>query len=101
MESLSGKDWITQFRTYADPNSGCTVDELRQAYLEMALNYMNELVNTRQLENFVAANYGEEQVEKLAVEGELANRVVRIMCQYPDDLAAQADAVATFIQYNT
>jgi len=101
MESLNGKDWITEFRHFADPESDATIEELREAYIQMALSYMNELVNARQLENFVAAHFGEEQVEKISVEGELANRMIRIMCQYPDDSAAQADAVATFIQYNT
>ena len=101
MESLNGKEWINQFRHFADPESGCTIDELRAAYIQMSLDFMDQLVKRRQLENFVQAQYGEEQVEKVAVEGELANRMVRIMCQYPDDIAAQADAVATFIQYNT
>lgn len=100
METLNGKDWVEQFRYYADPNCECSIEELRQAYLQMSLNYMNEVVNSRQLGTFIAAQYGEEQVEKIAVEGELPNRVVRIMCQHPDDLAAQAEAVATFIQYN-
>ena len=100
METLNGKDWIEQYRYYADPNCECSVDELRKAYILMSLNYMNEIVTSRQLASFIAAQCGEEQVDKLAVEGELPNRVVRIMCQHPDDVAAQADAVATFIQYN-
>lgn len=100
LEALNGKDWLEQFRHYSDPECGCSIEELREAYLQMSMNYMNELVNTRQLEDFVAAHYGEEQVEKLSVEGPLGNRLIRILCQNPDDLAKQAESAANFIEYN-
>jgi len=100
IDALNGKDWLEQFRHYSDPECGCSIEELRNAYLQMTMNYISEIVNTRQLEDFVSEHYGEEQVEKLSVEGALSNRLIRILCQNPDDLAAQAEAAATFVEYN-
>ena len=100
IDALNGKDCLEQFTHYSDPECGCSIEELRNAYLQMTMNYINEIVNTRQLEDFVSEHYGEEQVEKLSVEGALGNRLIRILCQNPDDLAAQAEAAATFVEYN-
>ena len=100
LDALNAKDWLEQYRQFSDPAIVCSLDELREAYLQMTMNYVNELVSTRQLENFVSEHYGEEQVEKISVEGALSNRLVRILCQHPDDLAAQTDAAVTFVEYN-
>ncbi|SCW52399.1 hypothetical protein SAMN02910456_01628 [Ruminococcaceae bacterium YRB3002] len=99
LDALNGKDWLAQFRYYSSKDCECGIEELRAAYIQMTMNYMNELVNTKQLEEFISSNYGEEQVERLAVEGAYANRLMRVMCVHPDDLEKQAEDVANFIEF--
>ena len=100
LDALNGKDWLAQFRYYSSKECEAPIEELRVAYIQMTMNYMNELVNTKQLEDFITEHYGEEQVDKLAVEGAYANRLMRVMCANPDDLEKQAEDVANFIEYN-
>ena len=100
LDALNSKDWLEEFRKYSDPASGCTIDELRDAYIQMSMNFMNEIIKTKQLEAFVDEHYGEDQAEKISVEGALSNRLIRILCQNPDDLHAQAESAANFIEYN-
>ena len=100
LDALNGKDWLEQYKHFTDPTSEFTLEELKEAYLQMTMNLINEIVSTKQLEEFVSEHYGEEQVEKLSVEGALSNRLIRILCQHPDDLKAQTDAAVSFIEYN-
>ena len=100
LDALNGKDWLEQYKYYTDPANNVTLETLRGAYLQMTMNLINEIVSTKQLEGFVSEHYGEEQIEKLSVEGALSNRLIRILCQHPDDLKAQTDAAVSFIEYN-
>lgn len=100
LDALNGKEWLQQFRFFSSKDCDCTIEELRQAYIQMALNYMNEIVNSKQLQDFISAEHGDEQVEKISVEGALSNRLIRNLCQYPDDLEAQAESAANFIEFN-